>query len=542
MKKALSLVLVFVFITGILCSCSKNKEINVIYPISKDPGCLDPQIAEDDESVLITRNCMEGLVIIGENGEILPGVAESWDISQDGRTYTFHLRENARWQMLRAHSELLGDDYESSFNNSVTADDCAFGIIRALRPETKAEKARLLYCIDGAEEFNNGTAQESQVGITAADSKTLTINLERANEDFIRILTYPMCMPCNRQFFEATGAKYGLDLKYTLCNGPFYVGGWVENSSVTLYKSDVYSGCGQTGVTGIYFNVNSEPNQIVDKFNQKDYNALPVEDSYMSDVDSSKDVVFSSDSNIVYGLVFNSQDSVLSNLNIRKGLICATDISFLSKNENFAGGLIPLSCRWGGKSYREASGGFNNPAVNSENAVKYFYAGLKELEISNINITIICPEKIREDIVRIIQNWQKFFGFSITVTTNVMNEKSINNAVSKGEYQIAFASVKATDRSPVLFLEKFCTENENNIFGYSDTAYDILINKCLYEYDGDTLLAGVRTAEKLLVANGVFYPLYNGKTYFAFRNEIGKAYCVSGVKDIDFSARSVNEK
>lgn len=529
-------ILALILLICTFSACSGDDEINVIYPIRDDPSCLDPQIAESDEEIMITRNCMEGIVRLGESGEILPGAADSWNVSADGKTYVFHIRDGAMWQKLNSHSEVLGEDFEKTFNYSVTAADCAFGIIRALRPETKAENAYMLYCIENAQQVNAGVLGEEKLGVFANGS-TLTVKLERSNPDFLRILTYPMCMPCSREFFEATGAKYGLELKYTLCNGPFYVGNWVEDSTVTLYRSETYKGESKTQISAMYFNVNSDNGQIVKKFNQEDYNAIPVESLYISEIENSDDIIFVKNQNIVSGLAFNSADTFLSNDNIRKALVYATDMTALDENQKYAAGVVPPSCRWGGESYRSSAGEARKPAASGENALKLYFDGLKELEISNISLNILCTQEHRNDIVKLIQNWEKLFGFAITVSAKVMTEDEISEAVRNGKYQIALTSLDAEDGSAVKFLQKFCTGSESNIFSFSNKAYDVQIQKCLYVFEGDKILSGMKAAEQYLISNGVFYPLYNSGTCFAYRDEIISAYAVSNVADIDFTAR-----
>ncbi len=536
LKKIFSAFIVFTFLICTFVSCSNDKEVNVIYPISEDPACLDPQIAESSEEILITRNCMEGIVRMGADGEILPGVADSWKISSDGKKYVFHIRKGAMWQTLKSHADVLGEDYEKTFNYSVTAEDCAFGIIRALRPETKAEDAYMLYCISNAMTFNLGLTDENSLGVTASGD-TLTITLERSNPDFMRILTYPMCMPCSREFFEATGAKYGLELKYTLCNGPFYVGSWVEDSSVTLYKSEKYKGENASSVSAMYFNLNSDDEQVVSKFNQEDYNAIPVKESYISKIENTGSVLFEQKYNIVSGLAFNQSDSFLSNENIRKALIYATDMSVLDEKGEYAAGVIPPSCRWNEKSYRDSAGAAEKPEVSSADAYSYFSKGLEELETANISITILCTQESRDDIIRLIQNWQKLFGFSITAATKVMEQNKIDESVKKGEYQIAFTSFEAEDGSAAKFLQKFCSDSEENFFSLKDDNYDSLVQKCLFVFEGDRILSGIKSAEQYLIANGIFYPLYNGRTCFAYRDDINAPFAVSCVSDIDFTSR-----
>ena len=90
--------------------------------------------------------------------------------------------------MLNAHKKVLGDDYEKTFSTRVTAADCAFGIERALRPETKAENAYLLFPIKNARRFNSGEVGRNSLGLQAVNDSTLVIHLERAYPDLLRVL------------------------------------------------------------------------------------------------------------------------------------------------------------------------------------------------------------------------------------------------------------------------------------------------------------------------------------------------------------------
>lgn len=536
-KRILSVFIVIILLVCTFSACSKEEEINIIYPIYSDPECLDPQIAETEAAILITRNCMEGLVRLGENGKILPGVADSWKISPDGKTYIFHIRENAKWKQLNSHVEVVGDGVDkNNFNYKVTADDCAFGLIRAIRKETKAKNAYLLFCIKNAMKVNAGLMNESELGIRASGD-TLTITLERANPDFIRILTYPMCMPCSREFFEATGARYGLDVKYTLCNGPFYVALWYKDSSLTFYSSDDYRGDKKTSVSAMYFYVNNDDEQIIKKFNQGDYNTIPVAPALADKVDDSKDIIKGTQKNVVSGLAFNSSDINLANENIRKALVSAIDTGNLDEKTEYAGGVVPDSCRWAGKSYRACAGSVSQPQFNASNAVNLFKSGLEEAGLKKVDLEIFCTAEQRKDMIKIIQNWQKLFGFSINVTTVVKTREEIDEAVANGEYQIAVSTIQANDGSPIKFLEKFCTDNEENVFSFSNESYDLLINKCLHVYEGEQILSGLKAAERFLITDGVFYPLYISETFFVYRDELKNAYPVANVFDIDFTAR-----
>ena len=535
-KRLTSVALIICFLCLIFCSCGEEESVNIIYPITADPECLDPQIIDNETAKIITTNCMEGLVRISADGKILPGVAKSWEVSSDGLVYTFKLRNDAKWQMLRSHSKVIGEDYESTFSTTVTAADCAFGIERALRPETKAENAYLLYPIRNAEDFNSGKADRNSLGISVVDDTTLVISLERVCDDFLRILAEPMCMPCDEEFFNLTGAKYGLELKYTLCNGPFYIGKWLDDTSITLYRNENYSGYSDFKTDAVYMYLNNEESQFISKFNQGDYNAATISPANISLVN--KDATILKTSNKTYGFIFNCDDSILSEDNIRKAFVNAIDISAMnidSKSYTNAGGVVPEACSWGAESYRKAVNNINMPAFNSENAVSYFDKGLKSLDVTNINISIICPEEFRKPVIRMIQKWEKLFGLAITVSVSAVEEDDLHNSVKKGEYQIAFTQLNAEDGNVLCFLDMFTSENESNFANYQSKKYDEIIDKCKKQYSASDILSGYKSAESMLITEGVFYPVYNDNSYLCVRDSATDVFGCSGFSNIDFA-------
>ena len=216
-KRILSILLISVFLIGTFAACGDDDDISLIMPIASDPMCVDPQIAETDVAKTIVLNCYEGLVRLDEEYKIIPGVAESWTVSPDGLTYTFKLRQDTNWQLLKAYKDVLADEnYMENFETAVTAYDFEFALRRAVDKTTDSPDAQKLYCIRNARAIHLGDAEKSSLGVKATDAFTLTITLERANPDFLRVLTLPLCMPCNEEFFNSTRAKYGLETKYNL--------------------------------------------------------------------------------------------------------------------------------------------------------------------------------------------------------------------------------------------------------------------------------------------------------------------------------------
>ena len=536
-KKLPSFLLIISIIALTFCSCSGDDPINVVFPISADPECLDPQIVETDAARLITGNCMEGLVRLSQDGEILPGAAEKWTVSEDGLVYTFTLRDGLVWQMLRSHKDVLGEDYENTFDPAIKAEDFVFGIKRALRPETKAELAYLLYCIKNAQRVNLSQADESTLGLEAPDDKTVVIRLSRSNPDFLRILTLPMCMPCDEEFFKATGAKYGLELKYTLCNGPFYVGKWVEDGSLTLYRSEEYKGSAAPQGQAVYLFVNPDENKYLSKFNSGDYNVALVSSANLSKVKAFENTTVITTDNVVSSFLFNCDDSVLSNIDLRRALFCATDVSVMKNNESdrFAGGIVPDSCMWGENSYRSVVGNVNMPDYNEAKASQYFKKALEELETTNVTLNIICVEQYRIPVIKVIQKWEKVFGLSLTVSVKSVETDELTEKINAGDYQIAFTDVSASDGNTQSFLNMFCSQAQGNAVNYQNPDYDALMKKCAESLVGNGIAAGCKSAEQMLCNDAVIYPVFVGSSYAAVRSDFDGVYGAPGFSMFSFA-------
>lgn len=536
LKRLICVILILCMIISLFSACGEDDPVNVIYPITADPECLDPQIAENDSAKLIAYNCMEGLVRIDAEGKIQPGVAKSWSVSADGMTYTFNIREDSCWQMLNAHKKVLGDDYKKTFSTRVTAADCAFGIERALRPETKAENAYLLFPIKNAVKFNSGEADRRNLGLQVVNDSTLVIHLEREYPDLLRVLAEPMCMPCDEEFFNATGARYGLELKFTLCNGPYYVGRWVDDGSLTLYSNENYKGYASVGTNAVYLYVNKDETQYISKFNQGDYNAMQVSPENNSLVNKSISSSVST-GNEVYGFVFNCEDSVLSEINIRKSLLFATDIKAMySDNSSFskATGVVPMSCMWGEQSYSSLVKNAR-PSYSPETALKYFKNGLKELDANHINISIICEEQFRIPVIRLIQKWEKAFGLALTVSVDAVPADELDDFVKKGEYQIAFTKLSAEDGNVLGFLDTFTSESTVNYAKYNSETYDKLIDGCKTTFSGNEMISKFNACEQMLINEGVFYPVYSAENYAYFSQDVKGVFGLPGLTCIDFA-------
>ena len=524
-KKLVSLFLVIVAVIS-LCACGGDSSDVLILPIESDPMCLDPQVADSKEAKLMIANCFEGLVRLDKDYKIIPGVAESWEISKDGLTYTFNLRKDTHWKLLNSFEDVLPEGYKDTYRTQVIAADFVYGISRALDPATQAGDAEKLFGIKNASAVNSGKQPTSALGITAKDDLTLVITLERADPDFLRILTLPVAMPCHEDFFKATHAKYCLDLKYTFCNGPFYLPRWAEDNTLSMYKNDEYKGSVKVKPDELYFYVNTEESSVVKKIRQRTYDCAFISEAAKNELSDSDKISNYSIQNTVYGLCFNCTDSVLSNEDMRRALAMVTKTAELTANfdNSFTNGIVPDCVRYGENSYREAAGNVSGIAYNEQQALTLWKKGLKKLDISTAEVIVTCTEENAHLMQQTVQNWQRVFSTSILAKVEVKTADQISTMIYNTSYQVLYHKI-STDSSTVTdTLKKFTSDSSSNFFGFADKNYDSIVNSVISAYSGAAKLSGCISAEKYILDKAVFLPMLGGSSYAVVNKGVDGLY------------------
>lgn len=524
-KKILSLFLALVAAIS-LCACGGSSEDILILPIESDPICLDPQVADSKEAKLMIANCFEGLVRLDKDYKIIPGVAESWEISKDGLTYTFKLRKDTHWKLLNSFEDVLPEGYKDTYRTQVIAADFVYGISRALDPATQAGDAEKLFSIKNASAVNSGKQPTSALGISAQDDSTLVITLERADPDFLRILTLPVAMPCHEEFFKATHAKYCLDLKYTFCNGPFYLSRWAEDNTLSMYKNDEYKGNVKVNPDELYFYVNTEEASVVKKIRQRTYDCAFLSEAAKNELSDNDKLSNYSTENMIYGLCFNCSDSVLSDEDMRRALAMVTKTSELTANSDnaFTKGIVPDCVRYGENSYREAAGNVSGIAYNEQQALTLWKKGLKKLDITTAEVVITCAEENAPLMQQTIQNWQRVFSTSILAKVEVKTAEQISTMIYNTSYQVLYHKITTNSSTVTDTLKKFTSDSSSNIFGFADKNYDKTVNSIISTYSGAAKLNGCVNAEKYILDKAVFLPMLGGSSYAVVNKGVDGLY------------------
>lgn len=513
--------LLFATIVSITACGGNGANRTLYYPISDDPECLDPQIATGQSAEIAINNCFEGLVRFDDTGNIIPGVAESWTVSKDGRIYTFKLRENAKWHFIDNFSYVL-EDYKTALNQNVTADDFVFAFRRALTPATKAPHATKLFPIKFASSVYSGTAEPKTLGVTAVDKHTLRIELSSPSVEFMDTLTTAICMPCNETFFNATKGRYGLDITYTMCNGPFYLSRWTEDTSLLLRRNGDYSGNSGVAPSAVYLNINTDYASVIQKLSDGSYSAATLPYYQKSALEEIDGLTIKEYQNATWSFLFNSSNEVLKNDNLRMALCYSIYRKQFSEGHNYeyANGIIPDCCVVRDENYRTAAGMASLIDYNDTQAKALWSAGLAELGKTSVSIAILCTSEFELSMRKQIQVWQRLFGVSVNITIEILDMTSINLRINRGNYQIVFSTYCALSSFGTALLQGFATGAAENSFGYSSSTYD---NLSLTLSENDTLEKAVSAcvkAEKFLLEHGAIYPVFKEYDLFVMPDTV----------------------
>ncbi|MBT5567330.1 MAG: peptide ABC transporter substrate-binding protein [Rhodospirillaceae bacterium] len=203
---------------------------------SKEPDSLDPHRAAGVWENEIIGDMFLGLTTEAANGDIVPGSAKSWTISDDGLVYTFTLRDNLYW----------------SDGVQVTASDFVFGMRRIMDPATAARYASLLFPIKNAHAINTGKMNPDAIGVVALDSKTVEITLESPVPFFTQLLAHYTTYPIPQHAFAVHGEDW-VKAGNMVTNGAYVLQEWVTNSHVKVSKNPKFYDAANVAIDTVFY-------------------------------------------------------------------------------------------------------------------------------------------------------------------------------------------------------------------------------------------------------------------------------------------------
>ena len=538
MKKLLSKIISIFLIAELiflLTGCSKKEDTGTGYlftcTLSSNPECIDPQYTDNENAETVIANIMEGLLQLDEYGRIILAGAESYEISEDGLTYQFKLRNNCYW---------YSNGMEEKDAKPVTSKDYVFAFRRLLDPDTNAPHANDFLCIQNATDILTGKQKIEKLGVSAPDGATVVFKLAYPNEEFLLLLTQNCAVPCNEDFFISTKGRYGLSDDTILCNGAFYLTKWLyddyaSGNFLTFRKNSLYHDADQIAPSSLQFNIMRSQAEVDEEFSSKNSDCI-LTTTYPTQYLNSSNYTVTTNSVRTWGLIFNPDNETLQNKQLRQALAKGIDRTSLSEhmNQNFkpAYGIIPPAVQVLGRSYRELYA--DEPlAISYEPAEAGELFDKIALPMNSVNaLKILIPDSFdsKETISAICQEWQNIFGQYIGIESVSYSE--YQEKLTSGDYSIALYSVKPNCNSCETALQIFSEQSKflglhsqdfNNILNsFSD--YELLTDK----------LALYGEAEQIILNQLVFIPLFYQNSYLIHEKNNTDIWCNPFSKAIYF--------
>lgn len=460
-----------------------------------EPPVLYPALATDTTSGLVLYHVLEGLTRLGENGQVRPGMATSWQVSDDGMTYTFFLRKTAKW----------------SDGQPVTAHDFVYSWLKMLDPKTASNIAYHLYPVKNAKAFNEGKAQAEDVGIRALDDYTLQVTFEHPVPHFLNLTSHQALLPIPKHVDEANPNWYKEAATF-VGNGPFQLAEWIHDSHIVPKKNSHYWAKDEVKLDAIHMAMVNDENTEYQMFEtgQLDVATPPLElTKELLDAGKAKaKPMFAT-----YYLVLNTRDPVLKNPKIRKALALAIDrralVETVLQGEQIpATGMVPPGAPGLNGDFRAEQGGLLKDG-DVEAAKALLQEGLRELGLTKLPPltykfnTGQGHQKVAEAIQ---QMWKQHLGVDIKLANEEW--KVYLASLDQGNFQIGRQGWVGEYLDAMTFLDLFVTDGGNNHTGWSNARYDRLIAEAQSTADPAKRIRALQEAEKLLMEEMPIIPIY----------------------------------
>lgn len=487
------IIILFLFISFISCRKQKKNSIRdeITVNLGYELNTIDPALNDETYGYIYINHAFEGLLNKDIEGNIIGGVAESFDISDDKLRYTFHLRDNAKW----------------SDGQKVTADDFVYSYRRAADPKTASPLSYLMEYIKNAKDIIRGKQSVENLGVKAIDENTLVIELEEPTIYFTDLLASGgVYMPVREDII----GKYGDD--------------WT-------WKPETYIGNGAYKMTErkpdekIVFEINTNywnyTNQVAKKIN-----FVLIADEYISlnavrtgDVDFSinappigeienlikENLMAVSDIIGTYYIDLNTKDKILSDKRVRKALSLAIDRNYIVSNIGYgkliaAEAFVPPAVRGLEKSFREESSNYiiaNNYNQNVEEARKLLaeagYPNGENFPILELKVSSGFYTTVMEAVQ---QMWKEALNIEAAVRTE--ESKITLPFRESGNYQMARTSWTGDYNDPLTMLQIMTSYSDINYGGFSNERYDSLIDFAITATSAKERMEALKEAESII--------------------------------------------
>ena len=494
--KTVKVLLALTTAAGMLAGCGSKTDTDTFrFANDTDIVGMDSTVVDDAMSFNAITAITDGLTTVDVKGNTIPGIAKSWDVSNNGLTYTFHLRDD-KWAN--------GDD--------VTAQDFVYSWHRIIK---NAGNYAYMLGSEGASIKNadslidlGTTATDEQLntlGIKATDDKTVVVDLEKNVPYFVGLMSFPCYFPQNQKFVEKCGKNYATKPEYILGNGAYKMTKWIKGNKATFTKNDKYYDAKSVKTKNLEMYLVQDPKTAAQNFDngKVDYATI---NSTLVDKYKGKDTFKAIREGYLAYLICNFKADTTANKNLRHALSYAINRKDLCDNilkdgSQPATGFVPAQlCKSpSGKDFREESGKYTDYDVKK--AQEYLDAAKKELGTDTITVDLLygTDESPMDTFAEYLQgSFTKLKGLKVNMVATVKKDRIYNREAS-GNFQIACTRWAPDYADPTTFLNVLASSNSNNYGKWENAQYNSLLKQAQNETDVNKRWNELLEAEKVMM-------------------------------------------
>jgi oligopeptide transport system substrate-binding protein len=459
-----------------------------------EPPTYDPSLAAEESGTTIARSLFEGLLSLPPgDGPLRPGVAESHEVSPDGRTWTFRLRSEARW----------------SDGRPVVAADFVNAFRRVVDPATASRCAPQFVFLAGAEAIRKGLAAPSTLGVSAPDDRTLVIRLDSPAPFFGQVLTYPAFSPVRRDVIEQAGATWTRP-GTLVSNGPFRLAEYTPGVRAVLERNPYWWGASTVALDRVEYRFVDSEQLAYDWFRTGKVHWLKstLSRDRIPALRRDRPAEFHADPVLcTYYVALRTDRAPFDDVRLRRAVNLAIDKERLVREvlmggQAQAGNLVPPAMTRATKYVPAPGEGFDPKkarsllaeVVRDRGSAPEFTYHYNAVEGHRL-IAEFVQAQLKENL-------------GLTVKVEASEWKALLDRVHRGDFEAARASWCADYVDAGNFLDILQSGGPNNYPGFADSRYDALLAQARATPDWEGHNAALRRAEEILVAQAPIVPLY----------------------------------
>ena len=489
-----------------------------------EPASLDPHATDGRIESNILRDLFEGLVVYGVGGRIIPGVAESWDISDDGTVYTFRLRANAKW----------------SNGDAVTADDFVYSLRRAIAPRPGNGYAFNMAVIKNADDVMNGKKPVEELGVEAVNPQTVKITLRGPTPYFLALIAADNnATPVHRATVEKFGDSWALPGKI-VSNGAYTLAEWAPKEKIVLVRNPNYYANADTKIDKVVFlPISSAADELkLFRAGQLDMTSEVPQEQVKWISLSDPQEFWNKPYIATYYYAFNlTAEPFKGNKNLRKALSMAVNREALVEKVTRAGELPAYSMVPpvvpGYK--RQPLPFIDQPVAQRQEEARRLFAeaGYSPAQPLTLEVLYNTSDNNRKIANAIIGMWQDTFGKGIVVNPVSTDRTDYLKRRAHRQFQVVRAAWIGDYADPTVFLNLMLSNAgpPRNDPGFKSAAYDELLTKAGQTADPAERANLLQQAERLMLDEYAVIPIY----HFATKSLVSQK-----VKGVVFNIRDVH--